>query len=57
LLVKVLTGVFDPPPAHLAVPSLYLAAVTIGAVMAAAVAAELTIRASRRPVIETIREL
>jgi putative ABC transport system permease protein len=49
--------VFDPPPAHLAVPSLYLAAVTIGAVMAAAVAAELTIRASRRPVIETIREL
>jgi putative ABC transport system permease protein len=57
LLVKVLTGVFDPPPAQLAVPALYLAAVTIGAVMAAAVAAELTIRASRRPVIETIREL
>jgi putative ABC transport system permease protein len=56
-LVKVLTGVFDPPPAQLAVPFSYLAAVTIGAIAAAAVAAELTIRASRRPVIETIREL
>jgi putative ABC transport system permease protein len=57
ILVKVLTGVFDPPPAHLAVPGLYLAAVTVGAVVAAGVAAELTIRASSRPVIQTLREL
>jgi putative ABC transport system permease protein len=57
LLVKVLTGVFDPPPAHLAVPGLYLAGVAAGAVVAAAVAAQLTVSASRRPVTDTIREL
>jgi putative ABC transport system permease protein len=49
--------VFDPPPAHLAIPGLYLAAVAAGAILAAVVAAELTIRASRRPISETIRQL
>jgi putative ABC transport system permease protein len=57
MLVKVLTGVFDPPPAHLAVPWTYLgsaAAVTVVAVVAAAVAA---IRIAARPAIETLRDL
>ena len=57
LLVKVLTGVFDPPPDSLAVPWLYLGAIavlTIGAVTAAGAA---TLRALRHPAIEDIRDL
>lgn len=57
MLVKVLTGVFDPPPDTLAVPWLYLGgvgALTIGAV---AVAGGLTLRSLRRPSIETLRDL
>ncbi len=57
LLVKILTGVFDPPPATLAVPWRYLGALGALAALAAAAAGELTVRAARRPVIETIREL
>jgi putative ABC transport system permease protein len=57
LLIKILTGVFDPPPASLAVPWGYLSAVGALAVVAAFVAGELTVRAARRPVIETIRDL
>ena len=58
MLVKVLTGVFDPPPDALAVPWGYLAAVlalTRRAPVAAAGAA--TLRALRRPAIEELREL
>ena len=57
MLVKVLTGVFDPPPDALAVPWGYLAAVlglTLGAVGAAGA---LTLRALRRPAIEELRDL
>ena len=57
MLVDVLTGVFDPPPAGIAVPWLYLggaAAVTVGAL---ALAAELALRRSRRPPIPVLREL
>ncbi|MDP9072740.1 MAG: ABC transporter permease, partial [Actinomycetota bacterium] len=57
LLVKILTGVFDPPPAALSVPWGYLATVGVLSVAAAAVAGEVTVRAARRPVIETIRDL
>ena len=57
LLVKILTGVFDPPPATLAVPWGYLGAVVVLALAAAAIAGELTVRAARRPLIETIRDL
>jgi putative ABC transport system permease protein len=56
-LVKVLTGVFDPPPDVLAVPWGYLGAVvllTIGAVVAAGA---LTLRTLRRPAIEELRDL
>jgi putative ABC transport system permease protein len=57
MLVKVLTGVFDPPPDVLTVPWAYLggvAVVTLGAVGAAGAA---TLRALRRPPIEELRDL
>jgi len=57
MLVKVLTGVFDPPPDALAVPWGYLigvAAIVIGTV---ATAGALALRALRRPPIEELRDL
>ena len=57
MLVRVLTGVFDPPPGALAIPWVYLvtvAAITVGAV---AVAGAVTLHALRRPAIEELREL
>ncbi|MBV8960236.1 MAG: FtsX-like permease family protein [Actinobacteria bacterium] len=56
-LVKVLTGVFDPPPAALAVPWAYLTAVGAAAVGAVTVAAFGAIRASQRPPIALLRDL
>ena len=57
MLVKVLTGVFDPPPDTIAVPWTYLV-VTVAAVAAAlAVAALTSARASTRPAVEELREL
>ena len=57
LLIKVLTGVFDPPPSSLAVPWSYLLALI--ALVAGAVAASgaVTLRALRKPAIEELREL
>jgi putative ABC transport system permease protein len=57
LLVKILTGVFDPAPTSLSVPWAYLAWVGLLAAVSAVLAGELTVRAARRPVIETIRDL
>jgi putative ABC transport system permease protein len=57
MLIKILTGVFDPAPSGLAVPWAYLAVMVALAVVAAAGASELTVRATRRPVVETIRDL
>ena len=57
VIVKILTGVFDPPPERLSWPWSYLA-LAIGAIILAVVAAVVvTIRATRRPVIEIIRDL
>lgn len=57
MLVKVLTGVFDPPPASLAVPGGYLA-LTTGAAVAAVLAAALNgIRSAGRPAVEELRDL
>jgi putative ABC transport system permease protein len=57
MLVKVLTGVFDPPPSAIAVPWLYLA-ITLVAVGAAILAgALLSARGSTRPPVEELREL
>jgi putative ABC transport system permease protein len=57
MLVKVLTGVFDPPPAAPAVPWLYLAALVALTCAATGAAGALTLRALRRPAIEELREL
>jgi putative ABC transport system permease protein len=57
LLVKVLTGVFDPPPDALAVPWGYLGALVALTVGAAAAAGWATLRRLRRPAIEELRDL
>jgi putative ABC transport system permease protein len=57
MLVKVLTGVFDPPPTHLFIPWTYvivLLAVGFGAMMAAVYGAILN---SRKQVVQTLRGL
>ncbi|MCQ8193787.1 ABC transporter permease [Streptomyces rugosispiralis] len=57
MLVKVLTGVFDPPPEAVAVPWPYLA-LTLATALAAIVGAALSgIRRSTRPAVEELREL
>jgi len=57
MLVKVLTGVFDPPPAQLAVPWAYLLSVLLIAGAAMAAAAWLATRMARQPAVEQLREL
>ena len=57
LLVKVLTGVFDPPPDVLAVPWAYLGGVVVLTVASVGAAGAVTLRALRRPVIEELRDL
>jgi len=57
MLVKVLTGVFDPPPSVIAVPVGYLG-VAVLAVLAALTAAALAgARTSTRPAVEELREI
>jgi putative ABC transport system permease protein len=56
LLVKVLTGVFDPPPDALSVPWGYLAVAAAAAVAATLVAGGLTLRGLRDPPIEELRQ-
>ena len=55
-LVKVLTGVFDPPPESLAIPGNYLALLALAA-LAATAAAFGMIKFSRRSVTEELRGL
>ncbi|MGI8623775.1 MAG: ABC transporter permease [Solirubrobacteraceae bacterium] len=57
MLVKVLTGVFDPPPDLLSIPWAYLGGVLALTVGAVAVAGALTLRALRRPALEELRDL
>ncbi|MEU0966055.1 FtsX-like permease family protein [Streptomyces sp. NPDC005917] len=57
MLVKVLTGVFDPPPAVLAVPGSYLALTALAALIAILAASLNGIRRARRPAIEELRDL
>ena len=57
MLVKGLTGVFDPPPDVLSIPWGYLGAVVGLTVGAVAAAGALTLRALHRPAIEELRDL
>ncbi len=57
MLVTILTGVFDPPPELLAIPWTYLilmAAAAIASMVAAILGTQI---ASRRPVVEALRDL
>ncbi|MFL0198506.1 FtsX-like permease family protein [Clostridium sp. WILCCON 0269] len=57
ILVKVLTGVFDPPPEFLAVPWLYLVLLAGTAVITSIIAIYFVKSLSRRPVVEELRSL
>jgi putative ABC transport system permease protein len=57
MLVKVLTGVFDPAPAHLAAPWAYLGAVGVAAATGLVIAAGVNLRLGRRPLAEQLRDL
>jgi putative ABC transport system permease protein len=57
MLVKVLSGVFDPPPAQLSVPWAYLGVVAALAVLGLVIAALAAIRAARRSPLTVLREL
>jgi len=57
MLVKVLSGVFDPAPAHLSVPWAYLGGVAALAAAGLVAAALAAIRAARRPPLTVLREL
>jgi putative ABC transport system permease protein len=57
VIVKILTGVFDPPPQHLSAPWSYLAVVAGASVIAAIAAGAGMVHATRRPAIEIIRDL
>ncbi|MCZ2403983.1 ABC transporter permease [Paenarthrobacter sp. Z7-10] len=55
MLIAVLTGVFDPPPAHAAVPGGYLALV-LALAAGSILAADLLAFRARRPAVEILRE-
>jgi putative ABC transport system permease protein len=57
MLVKVLTGVFDPPPSAIAVPWPYLSITVVVAVAAILGGALMSARGSTRPPVEELREL
>ncbi|GAA2465641.1 ABC transporter permease [Streptomyces mauvecolor] len=57
MLVTVLTGVFDPPPAALTVPWPYLALTVAAAALAITAAALNAARRSTRPAVEELRAL
>lgn len=57
MLVKLLTGVFDPPPTQPAVPWTYLAGLAVVTLAAVLIASLATLRSLRRPALETLRDL
>jgi putative ABC transport system permease protein len=57
MLVKVLIGVFDPPPSVIAVPVGYLGVAAAGVLAALTAAALGATRISTRPAVEELREL
>ena len=55
MLVKVLTGVFDPPPEHLTLPWGYILTLAAAAIASTVVVIMAMKRISRRPVVEELR--
>jgi putative ABC transport system permease protein len=56
-LVKVLTGVFDPPPDSLAIPWPYLTVLAVAAVASTCLAVLSARTSARRPIVEELRNL
>ena len=56
MLVKILAGVFDPPPASLAIPWTYLSSLVVVTLLAIAGAVWAVVRASHRPAVAALRE-
>jgi putative ABC transport system permease protein len=56
-LVKILTGVFDPPPDALAIPWTYLTIATTVGVIAVVVAASLAVREAGKPQLPVLRDI
>jgi putative ABC transport system permease protein len=57
MIVKILTGVFDPPPEQLFAPWAYLAGVLAVGAVAVTAASLAQVRAARKPVMSVIRDL
>jgi putative ABC transport system permease protein len=57
VIVKILTGVFDPPPGHLSIPWSYLALIVAATLVAIVTAVVGMGRATRRPAVEIVRDL
>jgi putative ABC transport system permease protein len=57
VIVKILTGVFDPPPEHLSIPWAYLASLGAAAAITVVAAGAGMLRATRKPAVELIRDL
>jgi putative ABC transport system permease protein len=57
VLTKLLTGVFDPPPDHLSVPLGYLAALLGVTLISGVTAVVASLRATRRPQMDILRDL
>jgi len=57
ILIKVLTGVFDPPPEHLYIPWSYMTILAAAAVSSTILAVWLMKNITHRPVIEELRNL
>jgi len=57
MLIKVLTGVFDPPPSVIAIPWGYLTVTVLAVLAALGTAATVSARASTRPTVEELRDL
>ncbi|HEY8312898.1 MAG TPA: ABC transporter permease [Candidatus Baltobacteraceae bacterium] len=57
MLVKVLTGVFDPPPAALTVPWAYLGGLVIAALVSTAIAVSILLKVTKGAVLGALRGL
>jgi len=57
IMVKVLTGVFDPPPEHLYIPWSYMSVLAAAAIASTFLAIWLMKNISHRPVVEELRNL
>jgi len=56
-LVKILTGVFDPPPQFLAIPWVYLAELMLAAILSTIITIYILKKMTHRPAVEVLRDI